>query len=57
MRRYAAAGRTDTGASHGLHERCPNCGGETTLWGSDVPEAFGGYPVTNCEECLILLDA
>ena len=55
MRRYATAGRTDTGASHGLHERCPNCGNETTLWGSDVPEA-SGHPVTNCEDCLILLD-
>jgi len=41
--------------NEGLTESCPNCGGPTTLWGSGAGHGFD-HPVTNCEECLIIVD-
>jgi hypothetical protein len=39
----------------GLTDSCPNCGGGTTLWGSEAGHGFD-HPVTSCEECLIIVD-
>jgi hypothetical protein len=39
----------------GLTASCPCCDGPLTLWSADAPHDFS-HPVTNCEECLILVD-
>jgi uncharacterized protein (DUF983 family) len=45
-----------TARTGGLTATCPHCGGPTTLWGSDAPHGFS-HPVSNCEDCLIIIDS